>query len=383
MRTRLSMTCLLVASVTAPSFATPAEEPHRCFGKVATIVGTDGPDFLKGTRGPDVIVGLGGTDEIWAFAGNDLVCGGPNPDSDDREYILGGGGDDKLSGGSGSDELQGERGDDILRGGPGGWAGNVLNGRDGNDRIYGGNGDDQIWGGDGNDVMQGRGWTDAIEAGAGRDRLSGGEDGPRGDMLWHYSAPNGVRVDLAAGVASGHGRDVLDGFENIVGSDHGDVLLGNERANRFLGGGGADELVGRGGDDCLVGQEGRNEARGGAGRDAYDLSTRADCARLDYQGPVYPGRHATIDLEAGVVRRKGETTTVSGVEVFFGSIFNDLMIGNDNVNTFYANGGDDELRGSGGDDFLDAGPGTDAVDGGDGEDRCVNWETPTSCETLT
>ena len=45
---------LLAASVTAPSNARGSSQ--TCFGRAATIVGTDGPDELVGTRGPDVIV---------------------------------------------------------------------------------------------------------------------------------------------------------------------------------------------------------------------------------------------------------------------------------------------------------------------------------------
>jgi hypothetical protein len=43
--------------------ASPAQAAPNCFGKPATIVGTDGMDFLNGTGVADVIVGLGGSIE--------------------------------------------------------------------------------------------------------------------------------------------------------------------------------------------------------------------------------------------------------------------------------------------------------------------------------
>src|SRR5262245_21415105 len=97
-----------------------------CKGLAATIVGTEGDDFveqgkvtganLNGTRGPDVIVGLGGGDAISGGAGNDVICGGK--------------GVDVLVGGKGEDTLLGQAARDFFVGGPG------------NDRCEGGKGPD-------------------------------------------------------------------------------------------------------------------------------------------------------------------------------------------------------------------------------------------------
>jgi len=82
-----------------------AIEPPTCRGKVATIVGTTGPDTLTGGPFADVIAALGGKDRVQGAAGNDTVCAGP--------------GKDRVSGGSGSDGLFGEAGKDNLSGGKG------------------------------------------------------------------------------------------------------------------------------------------------------------------------------------------------------------------------------------------------------------------------
>jgi hypothetical protein len=52
----------------------------RCFGKVPTLVGTEGADVLTGTRRRDVIVGLGGPDRLIGRGGNDLLCGNAGND---------------------------------------------------------------------------------------------------------------------------------------------------------------------------------------------------------------------------------------------------------------------------------------------------------------
>lgn len=48
---------------------------RRCDGRVATIVGTNGPDSLTGAAGPDVIVALGGDDTVRGLGGADAICG--------------------------------------------------------------------------------------------------------------------------------------------------------------------------------------------------------------------------------------------------------------------------------------------------------------------
>ena len=84
--------------------------PLKCNGKVVTILGTSGDDFLNGTRGPDVIHGLGGDDIIQGMGGDDIICGG---DGDDK--LDGGDGNDIMDGGPGRDEcINGSSGKGFL-----------------------------------------------------------------------------------------------------------------------------------------------------------------------------------------------------------------------------------------------------------------------------
>jgi hypothetical protein len=78
---------------------------NTCFGKPATLLGTNKADKLYGTAGKDVIAGLGGNDVIYGKGGNDVICGGK--------------GDDKLYGEAGNDKLDGGKGKDTLNGGYG------------------------------------------------------------------------------------------------------------------------------------------------------------------------------------------------------------------------------------------------------------------------
>ena len=124
-----------------------AAQPNvpSCHGIPATIVGTNGDDFLKGTKKRDVILARGGDDEIVALAGNDRICAGKGADvvraraGDDLVY--GAGGKDVIRGQGGNDEVRGQRRGDTLRGG---------------------NGDDLLVGGPGRDSCRGGGGTDDV-----------------------------------------------------------------------------------------------------------------------------------------------------------------------------------------------------------------------------
>ena len=119
---------------TVPVAVTDTFPPVLCNGLPATIVGTDGNDYLVGTPGNDVIHGLAGNDTIFGLGGDDVICGGP--------------GRDKLYGNSRNDKLFGGAGNDVLKGGIGR---DRLFGQSGNDVIDGGSGFDRCDGGSGTD----------------------------------------------------------------------------------------------------------------------------------------------------------------------------------------------------------------------------------------
>jgi hypothetical protein len=142
---------------------TPTGPAKKCFGRIATMVGTPRADRIDGSDGPDVIMGLGGADLILGNGGDDVICAGPNqarlvpygPHIDGRDHVEGGAGDDLLVGGPGIDFLRGGKGDDRIYGGPNRslavvdpdtgkrrFIGEVLSGGPGINSLFGGTGFD-------------------------------------------------------------------------------------------------------------------------------------------------------------------------------------------------------------------------------------------------
>jgi uncharacterized protein YkwD len=156
---------LAFAFLAAPSGAQGAP---TCNGVQATIIGTNGDDFLVGTDQVDVIVGLAGADTIYGRENNDIICGGPGPD-----FILAGKGHDHVWGNGGNDRIKGDLGHDVLSGGNGQ---DVLVGQAGFDELYGESGRDRLLGGRGTDVLRGGVDDDRLFGNNGPDLVYGDED---------------------------------------------------------------------------------------------------------------------------------------------------------------------------------------------------------------
>lgn len=143
---------------------------RQCFGRRATLLGTDGDDMLIGTDLDDVIVGLAGDDVLVGGKGNDRLCSGPGDDE-----LRGAGGNDRMIGKAGNDLLLGGNGRDRLIGGTGadvliGYHGNdILKGNRGNDELRGDWGEDRLFGGGGHDVLEGGPDADLLSGGGGSD----------------------------------------------------------------------------------------------------------------------------------------------------------------------------------------------------------------------
>ena len=150
----------------------------KCFGKAATIVGTNGRDIIKGTRRADVIVAKGGKDTIVGRGGNDLICAG--------------GGNDIIRAGAGRDKVSGGGGNDVMTGGYG------------LDRLLGLAGADVINGGGGNDIINGGAGIDVCQqdAGIGIVRNCEGDETPQPPAPPEPPAPPVATSDLAVSVSS-------------------------------------------------------------------------------------------------------------------------------------------------------------------------------------
>ena len=98
-------------------------------------------------------------------------------------------------------------------------------------------------------------------------------DAADGIVAASLTGKDGVYVSLAlgnaaqAGINSNASGDILTGIENLIGSDHDDVLVGDLNNNELNGGIGDDTLIGGLGDDTLLGGAGADTLNGGAGTD--------------------------------------------------------------------------------------------------------------------
>ncbi|BAI75749.1 hemolysin-type calcium-binding region (plasmid) [Azospirillum sp. B510] len=128
-----------------------------------------------------------------------------------------------------------------------------LDGGDGNDTLYGGAGNDTLIGGLGDDSLDGGADNDLLAGGPGNDTIDGGAGN---DTVTYANSATAVNANLATGVGTGEGTDVLRNLENVTGSAFDDVITGDGGANILLGGGGKDTITGGGGVDTIHGGDG-------------------------------------------------------------------------------------------------------------------------------
>lgn len=373
---------------------------HTCFGRTATITGSEDEDHLHGTPGDDVIVGGGDDDEITGGGGNDRICAGAGDDrvyaGPGRDRVNGGRSDDEIHGGAGADFIDGDDQDDTLLGNAG------------NDRIHFGTigrGWEYAWGGWGRDVIVGDS-SGVVQAygNEGADRLFGdsvadmlyggpGDDRIEGGLASFGTSASPVSVDLAAGTASGEGDDTLVELAGASGSAHDDTIIGSPKGEWVQGVDGADTLFGAGGNDDVFGGRGEDVIAGNRGHDVlWDLE--GDCERTggcegdeavdEYGGGPgrdvlnYSGMYVPVTADLAGPGHGGDT--IEDVEDLTGSSHDDVLRGHDGSNTISGGEGNDRIEGRGSDDSLDGGDGTDAIDGGGGTDGCLG-EVETTCES--
>lgn len=426
---------LYVASVAGPAPAL-ADVP-LCGGRPATIVGSEGVDYLSGTPGDDVIVGLGGNDHIDAGDGDDRVCGGTG-----KDRIIAGNGVDRLFGGPNKDRLSGYAGDGEYLAGEGGSDNLSLDGPRTTKP-------DHCVGGQGRDSLVCVTGASLVEGGTGNDRIMASVRGPgpftgavwRGGegqdslVLGAFAPVGTATLDLSLGTGSieGHPVDFAE-FESanvrgarleLIGSDQDEILVlsltappGTDSWGRVTGGAG-DDLVG-------AHQYGAHivpvDLDGGPGTDIaaiwttvpfgstepdelwFDLSTstwgtpsRGTLGSVEGEQLSAEAHQLTIagSSESDVVEFSADRATVSaglGDDIIFvapythgaemlvrGGPGDDQLTGARAVSRFYGGSGDDVLTGDRADDDLRGGTGSDEIDGGDGLDRC-RAEVKVNCE---
>ena len=212
------------------------------------------------------------------------------------------------------------------------------------------------------------------------------------DTLDYTSFTSGVAVDLDTGEAEGEFLAI--GFDRVIGTEQGDMILGDQADETFESGPGDDTLLGGLGDDTYkffngwgtdVVSEGVDDDSG-EGTDTLDFSAvtfdllfaiGADGAltvsdggnqvtavgvdnliggqglnTLDFS--AYEESAVTVNLELGVATL---FESIAGFDDVVGTILDDILLGNSGVNRLQAGAGNDLLSSGGGNDTLEGGAG--------------------------
>ena len=339
-----------------------------------------------GGAGPDILTSIEnliGSDFADVLTGNQL-----------NNLLRGGSGNDTLNGGSGNDQLEGQAGIDQLLGADGndlllfdsldslinGAGGidtarllkptgpltfnltstkidvldvsqstfaNILNasgaswpvtilGGDGNDTITGGNGNDSLLGGGGADSLLGNKGNDLLNF----DNLDSILGGAGTDSAVISGATGGVNLNLvrsAIETVNALGSTFANTFDasganwivNIVGGLGMDTIYGGNKSDRLFGSDGDDTIFGNGGNDIL---------NGGDGIDTVSYANALAAVQ------VY--------LAGGYATGGGGNDSLAGIENLVGSLFSDILVGDDAINQIFGGGGLDDILGGGGLDSL-------------------------------
>src|SRR5690606_28212030 len=151
----------------------------------------------------------------------------------------------------------------------------------------------------------------------------------------------------AGGQATGSGGDAqgdqLTSIENLIGSDHADVLYGNGEVNRLDGGEGNDTLRSGGGGSAAGGVFANLHGGGGIDTIDYSQSGSAVFARL------FNGTSGSLPVSQG---GEADGDILLLIENVVGSAFGDTIYGSEIANQLDGGAGNDTLQGFAGADIL-------------------------------
>jgi len=155
---------------------------------------------------------------------------------------------------------------------------------------------------------------------------------------------------------------------SIVGTGGDDMLTGTAAAELIDGLAGNDIIRGGGGNDTLRGGAGEDTIYGGAGNDLIDGGDGFDYL---YYSDATAG--VVINMATGMASGGAGLDSIAGIELVFGSSFNDTFIGNDAAVGFLGGDGNDTITGGAGRDHLEGNSGDDVIDGLEGVDRVAYY----------
>jgi Ca2+-binding RTX toxin-like protein len=178
------------------------------------------------------------------------------------------------------------------------------------------------------------------------------------------------------------GPDVVDakgGNDKIYGLGGDDVLCGGNGDDLVVGGGGSDFVLGGGANDVLKGSKGEDLLYGMLGNDEFigGPGTSDVASYLFSDGPV------NANLATGRASGGEGSDTFDTIEYLFGSLNNDVLIGNADANGFSGDGGHQHHNPPDPNHHHDPAPGDDLMDGQGGDRDLVFYvfsETPVTID---
>lgn len=350
-------------------------------GRANLLDGGPGRDVLDGGEGDDHLrtLDLGNVDDLDGGAGANRLSADYSDKTVSITWLAGQTNDYLFADGDRARNFQhlgefatGNQPDLIRLDGPAddGYA-QSLRTNGGNDVIFSGGGSDAVDAGEGDDFVNGgsnatvhtfgafgtvtgfTGPTEVLAGGAGMDTLSFEGFSRTFPDSWG-NGRYGVAVNLATNQTGGAATGIsISGFENLIGTDHGDDLVGDAGANIFepLRGGGHTYGATTGGPDRID---------GGGGEDWL----RIDFSRADLANAL-----GIVTNGSSIYRNTlGNLAVVDSY--IYASVEHLNITGASQADSLYSNvhGYSDTLRGLGGNDKLGGNGGADTLLGGEGND---------------
>ncbi|RYG86611.1 MAG: hypothetical protein EON59_09570, partial [Alphaproteobacteria bacterium] len=216
--------------------------------------------------------------------------------------------------------------------------------------VNGTNGAEVFVGTEDHTEFRGQDGDDWFIPGLGNDRFLGGAGI---DTVTYAGFGMGVTVNLANSRVTVGDQQIglVVQTENVVGTDHDDMIIGSSAANLLIGGDGNDTLIGGPNADRLY---------GGAGNDTYHVEIITDLVFEDVDG----GTDTVNAFTSFYLYANIENLTLGeglGDAFGVGNELANVIQGNESSNLLIAGAGDDTVRGGAGVDSLFGESGNDQL----------------------